>query len=234
MTTLLLRLGGTSQTWAGYRLIANKNAVPTAPLPRKSGVAGLLGAATGRRELAALVREFDLHVRVDWTNPAVTDIQTLNPLPVGVRDHADRSNRMRTANMAAKIRHERRGEGNFPTVLMNRQFLPHSEFIVALTSTQAGDWMAALREPKFMTYLGRRADAPTFPFVLGVTDDEAVHALSHMPIAGQGRDTPVTARAYHVTGTYHVHEHAQTPLHASPPVATREDQLAWATQHLHR
>lgn len=234
MPTLLLRLGGPVQTWSGYRLIANKTAVPTAPMPRKSGVAGLVGAATGRRDLDVLVDQFDMLVRVDRTNGATVDIQTLNPLPVGVRDAADRSEKMRTAQSAAKIRHERRGEGNFPTVLINREFLPHAEFIVALTSDNAYAWLEAFRAPRFMPYLGRRANAPTFPFVLGIAEEPPEDVLTDFPrVARQGEGPDQGVRLYQVTGDYHEHRHDMLGL-ITPPVDTRKEQLTWASQHLSR
>ena len=234
MSTLLLRLAGPVQSWSGYRLIANKNPVPTAPMPRKSAVAGLIGAACGRRDLDALVDEFDLHVRVDRTNGATVDIQTLNPLPIVVQDAATRAEKTRTAAGAVALPHHKRGGGNFPTVLINREFLPHAEFIAALTSETASEWLAAFRDPVFMPYLGRKANAPTFPFVLGVSDGDPRAALAALPRVPRHDDRADRGiRLYRVDGDYHTHTHDLVGV-ITPPVTARKEQLAWALQHLSR
>lgn len=232
-TTLVLRLGGPVQTWAGYRLIANKNPVPTAPLPRKSAVAGLVGAAIGSRDLADLTGAFTLHVRVDHATAPTVDIQTLNPLPHTVRPHVDRAEALRTLGKGPRLNHERRGGGNFPTVLMNRTLLPYSEFIVALTTDDdtAEQWHHAFRAPVFMPYLGRKANAPTFPFLLGHTTLSPADLLTSLPrLALPPQDAP--ARAYRVDGDYHNHDAAPLHLPTPPDTATRKDQLAWCSTQL--
>ncbi len=236
MGSLVLRLAGPVQSWAGYRLLANSHLTPTAPVPRKSAVAGLVGASIGSRDLDALAANFDLHVRVDRTNPMATDFQVVGPLPVAVKPGADRAEKIRQVSASAAVPAARNG-GNFPTGTAMRGFLPHCEFIVTLTTDDdtTSRWLEAFKEPVFMTYLGRKANAPAYPFILGASSAEPPALLAGLPRARSHADVDEqpTVRLYEVVGDYHSHRHI--PLgQVKPPAATREGQLTWASQHLSR
>ncbi|WP_185995564.1 type I-E CRISPR-associated protein Cas5/CasD [Nocardioides campestrisoli] len=240
MPSLLLRMAGPVQSYAGYRLLPNNYPVATAPMPRKSAVAGLLGAFVGRRDLHELVTEFDLHVRVDRTNAAAEDLQVLVPLPNAVHAAADRAEKFRTGTARAHAHHRDRTGAVGPkntrgTALVNRDFLPHAEFICAITAeTELVDaWLAGALDPVFMPYLGRRANAPAFPFVLGVDHGTPVQVLSELPHVPRHGEKAASLRLYEVTGDYARHEH-RLVSHVSPTPASREEQLTWLSRHLSR
>lgn len=239
MGSLVLRLAGPVQSWAGYRLLANNHLTPTAPVPRKSAVAGLVGACIGSRDLDALATVFDLHVRVDRANPMATDFQVVGPLPVAAKPRADRAEKLRQVTASASVPGARNG-GNFPTGTALRGFLPHCEFVVTITTDddRTRQWLAAFRKPRFMPYLGRMANPPAYPFVLGASSLDPTTLLSELPRVGLShidgdREQLAPVRLYEVLGDYHSHQHI--PLgHLTPPVATREGQLTWVSQHMRR
>ena len=246
MTALLLRLGAPLQSWSGYRLQVNIGSVsPTEALPRKSAVSGLLGAALGphdigfgsARDLIDLSHRFDLHVRVDRRNPPAEDFQVLSPLPATATAVAERSQRI---SQAGSVRFPaKRGLGNFPTTVGRRDFLAHSEFILALVSDadSVAAWATALAQPVFMTYLGRRSCAPTFPFRLGTYGGEVSAAFSELPNATHVSRSPATRQVafagYHVDGDYDLHVATPHPEQVyTPPLTDRAGQLEWAKENL--
>ncbi len=86
-----------------------------------------------------------------------------------------------------------------------------------------------------MPYLGRKANAPAYPFILGASSAEPPALLAGLPRARSHADVDEqpTVRLYEVVGDYHSHRHI--PLgQVKPPAATREGQLTWASQHLSR
>lgn len=242
MTVLALRLSAPLQSWSGYRLAVSKDAVvPTESMPRKSGINGLIGAAVGSRDLDEIGAGYGLYVRTDHTNPTTEDYQTLGPLPGYLSaDHpgratalADRAEKIRTATASARLERNRDG-GSFPTAISRKDYLAHSEYVVALdtSSRTAGEWLAALRAPVFMTYLGRKSCPPTFPFLLGLWKGSAHDLFAQLPHVTRARsDKP--PRAYQVVGSYDEHEHIRLdPI--TPPSADRKEQLAWLSQRLSR
>lgn len=241
MSILLLRLAGPVQSWAGYRLLANQTPVPTAPVPRKSAVAGLLGACLGSRDLETLVKSFELHVRVDRTNAPATDLQVLVPLTDAVQRAATRAEKARTANARVSVPEARHGStAKGGAGLYNRDFIPHAEFICALTGDDAGRWLDAVKEPQFMSFLGRRANPPAYPFVLGVTELEPISAFHELPRVPRHDERPTDAeddaqrvRLYEVTGDYHNHHHRLVES-LTPATCTREEQMKWVSSHLAR
>jgi CRISPR system Cascade subunit CasD len=235
LNTLVLRLAGPVQSWCGYRLLANAHLVPTAPVPRKSAVAGLVGACIGSRDLDTLAASFTMHVRVDRINPMATDFQVIGPLPDSVKPAADRAEKIRQVSATASVPTNRNG-GNFPTGTALRGLMPHCEFIVTLTTDDetTAAWLAAFQQPRFMPYLGRKANPPTFPFVLGTTDTDPTELLANLPrVPRTDDDDQPVVRLYEVLGDYHTH-HTKVLRHLTPPKAAREEQLTWASQHLSR
>ncbi len=246
MTALVLRLAGPLQSWSGYRLLVSKEtAIPTSAVPRKSAVSGLIGAAIGSRDLAAIGARYELFVRVEATNPTVEDYQTLNALP-GFRGPADpgratmiadRAEKIRTADARRRLEPKRDGGnvvGGSYTSISRKDYLSHSEFIVALDTDDetVKAWLTAIQEPVFMTYLGRKACPPTFPFVLGLWAGRPLDLFAQLPRRDRYGDGAPT-RVYQVTGDYELHHAAPLPM-ATPPTTTREEQLRWLSQHLSR
>lgn len=244
MTALILRLAGPLQSWSGYRLMVNMDSLtPTEPMPRKSGITGLIGAALGTRDLSALGGRYDLHARIERTNPTAEDFQTLGPLPGFTPTNpgkatliADRHEKIRTARGRAAFPAKRDG-GNFHTAITRKDYLAHSEYIVALEADDdtVADFAAAVRTPRFMTYLGRKSCPPTFPFILGTWTGTAADLFDALPHVPRGRDTSTQPlRTYKISGDYDLHQAEPTGV-VAPTIATdRKDQLSWVSRHLSR
>jgi CRISPR-associated protein Cas5/CasD subtype I-E len=214
--------------------------VPTEAMPRKSALNGLIGAALGpvdrghgsARDLEAIGERYTLHVRVERRNAATEDFQVLAALPHAASVVAERSHRVATASVERFPAN--RDRGNFPTTVSRRDFLAHSEFVVAIESDYdtATAWLTALRNPVFMPYFGRRSCAPTFPFVLGMhrgSVEEVFSRLPHVDLYRQGTNL----LGYAVHGDYDRHQAVKHPTPYSPAfVGAREDQLAWVKENL--
>lgn len=248
MSIVVLRLASPLQSWSGYRLAMNMDSVaPTEAVPRKSAVNGLIGAALGSRDLDAIGREYELHVRVERTNPVAEDFQVISPLPGYVSPSsrgratqlAERHEKLASATATTKFPASRNG-GNFPTGVSKKDYLSHSEFIVGLDTrgdvARAGRWVTALREPVFMPYLGRKSCPPSFPYVLGVWEGTASDLWTELPHVRSSQRRPdeggfTTLRSYLVQGDYDVH--ADSPSEVVVPVVERRAaQLAWVKESL--
>lgn len=235
MTSLVLRLAGPAQSWAGYRV--NPNVVTTLPVPSKTGVAGLLGACLGVKDVSTLSSRFTLNVRADRVNAFTTDLQTASAHKPHEHPVVERAERVRTATTRARVKAQLTGT-SMPG-LYRRDFLAHSEFVVALSATpdDVAQWLDAVRTPVFMPYLGRRAHAPSFPFVLGVTDLDPCDLFTTLPRVRRHDEAahaprPARVRCYRIDGDVTT---LPEPTAVTPPtVATREEYLTWCTQHLTR
>lgn len=234
MQTLYLRLAGPVQNYNGYRLLPNSAEIPSAPLPRKSAVAGLVGAALGSRDLAAITDQFAMVVRADRMNPVESDLQVVTPLPVRADARAEQVERTRVINKR-KTKLTRTGgeqiKGKPPSALIQRGFIPHSEFILALTTPRADAWYKAFASPVFMPYLGRKSNAPTFPFLLGTSNSPVDEVLAAMPKSPGGGGA---SRVFEVRGDFGTHDHGSEKVITPPSRKSREEWLAWFSQHLTR
>lgn len=242
MTVLLLRLAAPLQSWSGYRHQANKESVvPTEAVPRKSALNGMIGAALGpvdhghgsARDLEAVGKRYELHVRVERRNATTEDWQVLGPLHPDAEAVAERSHRVATATVK-KFPRKRNGGPSFTTTVSRRDFLSHSEFIAAIESDDdtASAWFTALRNPVFMPYFGRRSCAPTFPFVLGTHHGSVEEVFSELPHVDLYRQR-ANLLGYAVRGDYDRHHAVEHPTPYAPEfVGAREDQLAWVKENL--
>lgn len=159
MPTLLLRLQGPMQSWGTRSRFDHRD---TWPYPTKSGVLGLLAAALGRdreadiSDLAAL----RLGVRVDQRGVLRVDYQTAQ----GVL----------TADL--------RGKGN---VQSWRYYLSDAVFLVGLEGDRQllQEAHQALRNPRFVLYLGRKGYVPSPPPYLadGLREEPLEEALRRYP-----------------------------------------------------
>lgn len=150
--TLFLRLEGPLQSWGVQesKFLIRR----TAPAPTKSGVIGLLCAALGVTRMQAndqwLPRLADLSmgVRVDAPGVRWWDYHTVG---AGLQ--------MRIAEGPNKTK-----PGAMPT---RREYLCDASFLVALQGSQSevDELEEALRNPKFLLYLGRKACPPSRPIV---------------------------------------------------------------------
>jgi hypothetical protein len=170
-------------------------------------------------------------VRVDTRNSATEDFQVLGPLPVTAHQRADRSSRIGTAS--TKAFPSSRADGNFPTTVSRRDFLPHTEFVAGVETDRetAQFWLAALRAPVFMPYLGRRSCAPAFPFILGVYEGDVHDLFAQLPWVDRHRRGSALA-GYEVRGDHGQHRAEEHPTPYVPASTTRSEQLAWAKENL--
>lgn len=256
---LVLRLAAPLQSWGTYR--ASGRRATTLPVPSKTGVAGLLGACLGTRDVAALVGSFTLDVRVDRTNPFTTDLQTAAGPGVGTATEAQWERAVtvgttRPAGAQSVLPTRSRTDGRYVVgggvlhAYTEHDLLPHSEFLVTLTGTVAdvAVWYDAVRDPVHMPYLGRRAAAPTFPLVLGTAEAGQLETpeltvgrldvLSAAPRVRRHDEPRVAGAGVAPASIYRIAGDSSTlpaPDRVTVPVVdTREEYLAWFSRNLRR
>ncbi|AKK04392.1 CRISPR-associated protein Cas5 [Corynebacterium mustelae] len=169
--SVYFRLAGPFQSWAGPAITGNF--VRTEPRPTHSGLVGLVAGACGflRGEWPDWLNSLCFQVREDNRGVLIDDFQTINPrdtemefrsrllLAMGKRP----TNKLLTATP----------DGQGLTSLVQRTYLAGAEFIVQVASDEFGDILLdGLKNPRFSTYLGRKAFAPAFPFFLGSSSED--------------------------------------------------------------
>ncbi len=170
MNTLLLRLSGAMQSWGVQSRFGVRD---TGLEPSKSGVLGLVCAALG----------------IDRADDAT--LSELAQLKMGVR--VDREGTLKVDYHTAK-NVLKAGGGIKDTELSNRYYLANAIFLAALAGDEL-DWLerihAALRNPVWPLFLGRKAFVPGEPLWLedglkpGQTLEVALkeyHSLSARPV----------------------------------------------------
>ena len=143
MATLLLRLQGPMQAWGVQSRFGVRD---TAREPSKSGVIGLLCAALGRDRTESVedLAELRMGIRVDKAGSVQMDFHT--------------------ANEVLKA-----GGGIKNTEISRRYYLADAAFLVGLESDGFAllkELHAALQNPKWMLFLGRKAFVPSPPVYL--------------------------------------------------------------------
>lgn len=167
--TLFLRLQGPLQSW-GER--GRWSVRDSAPEPTKSGVVGLLACALGRRDdddLRALSEGLRLGVRVDEEGTRLTDYHTVGG---GYDEPA-----LLTAEGKPKW-----SSGGPHTELSYRDYLADASFLAALQGDPAliAELAAALADPIWVVFLGRKSCPPARPVLAGVGDyPDLPTALTH-------------------------------------------------------
>lgn len=154
MSVLLLRLAGPLQAWGSSARFARRT---TENAPSKSGVLGLLAAAQGRERDADLsdLTALRYGVRIDQPGTRVRDFQTAH--------HFDTGKAM---------------------PLSERFYLADAVFVAAVEGEPEliERLNAAVREPVWLPYLGRRSCPPAAPIDLGVRHEaELAAALANVP-----------------------------------------------------
>ena len=170
MAVLLMRLCGPMQAWGTQSRFTVRD---TGLEPSKSGVIGIICAALGRsrsdpiEDLAAL----RMGVRVDREGVMKHEYQTAG----GVH---------RKGEKYGVITADGKPGG---TVTSNRYYLADADFLVGLeaegnnSASLLRDINAALREPRWQLFLGRKACPPSMPVYL--PDNEGYPALiENMPL----------------------------------------------------
>ena len=166
--TLFLRLEGPLQSW-GER--GRWSVRDSAPEPTKSGVVGLLGCALGWAaddDLRALSAALQMGVRIDEPGVRLSDYHTIG----GGYD----TPALLTAEGKPKW-----SSGSPHTELSNRDYLADASFLVALQGEPGliDQLAAALADPVWVVFLGRKSCPPALPVLAGVGDhDDLVTALA--------------------------------------------------------
>lgn len=174
---LLLRLAGPLQAWGTASKYGRRD---TARFPTRSGVLGMLASALGhsREESVDTLRPLkglSLTVRVDRPGVVLTDFHTVGG-----------GNSPKHTVITADG--ERRGPGK-STLTSWRRYLADAAFTVALTSDDRESlarYAAALHNPRWPLFLGRRSCPPEGPVLLGLAEDPLRH-LVRIPIAATRR-----------------------------------------------
>ncbi len=169
MSALYLRFAGPFQSWAGPRVAGDH--VNTELRPTRSGTLGVLAAALGvpKDNWPRWISEIELQLREDNSGVVQRDFQTINP----------RSDNQEFANRIWKASGNKRNAPSFTpnavggTSIVIRTYLAGAEFLVRVQhDSRLGQIARACVNPTFSPYLGRKAFAPSFPFVLGVGGDD--------------------------------------------------------------
>ncbi|MEU3601571.1 type I-E CRISPR-associated protein Cas5/CasD [Streptomyces sp. NPDC006798] len=169
---LLLRLAGPLQSWGTHSKYLTRD---TARFPTRSGIVGMLAAGLGRERETPLndLTGLSMTVRVDRPGVVLSDYHT-----VGGGLPADET--VITADG------ERRPKGK-GTLVSKRQYLADAAFTLALTSDDTELLhlcAAALRDPHWPLFLGRRSCPPEGPLLLGTAQDP-LHHLVRLPLAAK-------------------------------------------------
>ena len=168
MPTLLLRCAAPLQAWDTQ---SNFSIRTTGREPTKSGVIGLLCAALGRPrsesvdDLAAL----KMGVRADQEGTLLRDWHT-----AGKGGYLKASGSVEKKNL----------------ITSTRYYLSDAAFLVGLESKDSDlieSLQAALRNPRWLLFLGRKACPPSMPVYLpdGIQDSDLRAALENYPWLGQ-------------------------------------------------
>lgn len=181
--TLLMVLDAPLQSWGERARWAVRD---TCLEPTHSAIAGLLGCASGLgsgAELDALASRFTMGVRCDRPGALLRDYHTI----VGG---------VLSANGKLKLNAKSKQP---ETVVSWRYYMADACYLVALQA-EADDisaWAAALQDPVWPPYLGRKACVPSRPIYEGTGDYPTVRdALRDWPpVAADRGDGPARVRA---------------------------------------
>ncbi|MCI2422151.1 type I-E CRISPR-associated protein Cas5/CasD [Saccharopolyspora sp. K220] len=180
---LLLRLAGPLQSW-GDRSSFNRR--DTRPEPTKSGVIGLLAAASGRAREDPVddLAELQLGVRVDQPGTLLRDYHTVSDYRGRALPQAGVSSKG-VQKLTSPPKH---------THVTTRFYLQDAVFLAAAAGPQAllETLDDAVRHPAFPLALGRRSCVPTQPICLGLREGTLHDVLAAEP----WRATDTTRRAY--------------------------------------
>jgi CRISPR system Cascade subunit CasD len=159
--TLFLRLEGPLQSWGERGRWSVRDSALT---PTKSGVIGLIACALGYREddqIRPLSRKTRMGARVDAPGRLITDYHTIG------------GGYERPALLTAQGKPKKTPKGQPHTEISHREYLCDASFLVALQVRDAADaplieqMAAALQNPVWPLYLGRKSCPPAAPVFAG-------------------------------------------------------------------
>lgn len=171
MAVLLLRLAGPMQSWGTQSRFTVRD---TEREPTKSGVVGLLGAALGMRrdDIGTIARLAALRmgVRVDREGHIRVDYHTAGGGNVPGRDRYGV--------------YKASGSKSIDPVVSQRHYLADADFLVGLEGDDEA-WLhqldAALANPVWPLYLGRKSFVPSQPVRIGVQSGPLEEVLRKAP-----------------------------------------------------
>jgi CRISPR system Cascade subunit CasD len=175
MTCLLLRLAGPMQSWGTQSRFGVRD---TGREPSKSGVIGLLCAAVGidRSDDTALapLAALTMAVRVDHEGVFSRDFHTAGGGSLNGQDYG--------------VIKASGAKGD--TVLSERFYLADAEFLVALEGPEPllRQLEAALVQPVWTLWLGRKSFTPTPPLCLEIMEGSAKEVLEKIPWHQRARE----------------------------------------------
>lgn len=169
---LILRLDGLMQSW-GER--ARWDSRDTNPFPTKSGVIGLIACAMGLKRgdmaIRELAEEVTIGIRADRAGALMTDFQTI------------------TGDLITAEGKRRAKHGETTTILSRRQYIFDAAFLVVISGPE--DTLerisAALLQPKWQIFLGRKSCVPSRPVFESMTRAYATveEALRMIPLSAR-------------------------------------------------
>lgn len=176
MATLLLKLLGPMQSWGSHSRFDYRD---TEREPTKSGVLGLIAAALGRDRSEPIddLARLRLGVRVDREGSIAVDFQTAQDV---IKASTPRSQWERAREKGRKV-------GTQDTVVSRRYYLADAAFLVGLEGGEAllREIEAALRQPRWALFLGRKGYLPGEPPYLpdgGLFESDLEAALASGPL----------------------------------------------------
>lgn len=218
-----LRLAGPLQSWAGPTTTAYK--VATGPVPTKSGIVGMLAGALGmgRGEYEDWLQDVKITVRVDNPGEHTYDLHSIGPNPERA-DYMLRMTTIHgkpksdwkltqpyslpgvvvdgkvkkiNVDMDKRVMVHGPVSRDSGTALIDRVYLAGAEFILEIGAGENEERLAAaLREPVWSPYLGRKAFTPTAPFYLGRAE---AGLLDSLPTVAGGEEAK---ELFEVTSDY--------------------------------
>lgn len=169
MTGLLLRLAGPMQSWGDHSTFSVRD---TCTVPTRSAMTGIIAAAQGRRRGAPLADLAALRftVRVDRPGSVMCDFHTVGGgLP---------------PEQTVPTAEGKRRPAGTGTIVSRRFYLTDAVFTVAVTGPDdlLDQVSAALANPVWGPYLGRRSCPVEHPFLLCGPIANAVEQLDELPL----------------------------------------------------
>lgn len=168
MDSLALYFHGPLQSWAGPSLV--KTRVDTNRKPSERAIAGLIAAAYGMERtgsMPASIRDSEITIESLSAGRVVKDFQIISNRP-GEEEYIRR--------IAVATKERNLVAPNKKTMIVNRTYLADAKFIVFVSGKNQEDTediYAKMLSPVWSPYLGKRAFAPTFPFILGLVPTES-------------------------------------------------------------
>jgi CRISPR system Cascade subunit CasD len=231
--SLYLRLAAPVITWGGSRVTPRR--VDTAKVPTRTALEGMLAGCLGVPRgdqypewLSGLI----ISARQEHAPRVATDFQTVGA-GVNSVDYLDRMARMTGGKGPARkdLLPQVDPQGN--AFIINRQHLQDTEFLVSIRPGAGQDpglvdtLYAAVHDPVFSPYLGRKANVPTFPFLMGVGE---ASLLTEAPVIRRRRDADTReVTLYPISHT----TETGTTLPGIPTLA-KQEWMDWWADHTER